>query len=288
MAQTILTILGISVILAIPTNMVVLGLSSGKTHLKEFLDRPWLLLKYFLVMFILIPALAFAFFYFSEQSNRLLWIAVIVISLSPPSPGMIKGISKLGGNYYLSIAWMIIAIFISLVMLPLNLIILEQILNVNIDLGIDNVFFKLLTMFIIPIFIGIGIRKLYPNQYEKVSGVFDKISKAASVVLIICLLIIAVPLLIKNGLIHFLMILAFLIIALIISHFFEGSSRKHGPILTNSVIAKLPAPALVLASINGRTEQFAPDILTFVILGILLMAVYNKLLYGKKNEKLST
>lgn len=284
MAETVLTILRISVIVAIPSSMIVLAIKAGRPYLKELFGDPKLLMKYFLVMFILMPALALLF-YSLDAAHHTVWIAVIVISISPPFPGMIKSITKLGGNAGLSTAWMITSVFISFIMIPVNLLIIEQILNIDAKIGIDAVIIKLMLMFMIPMLIGFMISRYRPNYVSFILEIMELVSKIASVVMVVCLLMIGVPMIIQSGIVEFSLILLFLIISLAISHFIESADRKHGPILSFSVIARLPAPAVILAGINGMTMVYAPTILTFMITGIILMAVYNKMLFGKKEPE---
>lgn len=98
MEQTLLAILGISVILSVPTSMIVLSIEAGRPNLKKLFDEPSMLIRYSLVMFILVPALALLCFSV-DPAHRILWIAVIVISLTPASPGMLKNVTKLGGDF---------------------------------------------------------------------------------------------------------------------------------------------------------------------------------------------
>ena len=100
--------------------------------------------------------------------------------------------------------------------------------------------------------------------------------------LLLCVLIIAVPVLMNKSLVSMGLILAFLIITLGLSLLFELPGEKYGPILAYSVVLRLPAPALVLASINGMTKVYAPEIITFLLLGIILMMIYSKAFYGNK------
>lgn len=283
MAETLLTILGISVTIAIPTSMVALALEAGSPDFKLLFSNKSMLFRYFLVMFILVPALALLC-YFIDGAHHTLWIAVIVISLTPASPGMLKNVTKLGGDLKMSLTWLITAIFISIIMLPLNLFIISRILNVNIDLGIDDVAKKLFMMFILPLTIGFILARILKGNTATLKKFFDTISKIAMAVLLICLLIIAVPMILKKDMIEILLILVFLIISLTISHFMELPEKKYGPILSYSVILRLPAPAFVLASINDKAKVYAPEILTFLILGFILMAVYSKIFYGKKES----
>lgn len=49
-----------------------------------------------------------------------------------------------------------------------------------------------------------------------------------------------------------------------------------------SVIYRLPAPALIIAGINGKTKEFAPEILSFLIISIVTIKNFNKMIYKKK------
>ena len=281
MAELILTVLKYSVILAIPASMMVLSMESEKPYLKVLYNKPKMMLRYFLVMFVLVPALALALYYF-DIDNRQTWLAVLVISLSPASPGMLKSLNKINGDTKISIAWMITAILLSVIMLPVNLFIIDRFIKFKIDLGIDDVMIKLFIMFLLPMIVGFMISKFIPKAVPGLKKILGLISKVASITLIICVLIIAVPVLMNKSLVSMGLILAFLIITLGLSLLFELPKEKYGPILAYSVVLRLPAPALVLASINGMTKVYAPEIITFLLLGIILMMIYSKLFYGKK------
>ena len=281
MAELILTVLKYSVILAIPASMMVLSMESEKPYLKVLYNNPKMMLRYFLVMFVLVPALALALYYF-DIDNRQTWLAVLVISLSPASPGMLKSLNKINGDTKISIAWMITAILLSVIMLPVNLFIIDRFIKFKIDLGIDDVMIKLFIMFLLPMIMGFMISKFIPKAVPGLKKILGLISKVASITLIICVLIIAVPVLMNKSLVSMGLILAFLIITLGLSLLFELPKEKYGPILAYSVVLRLPAPALVLASINGMTKVYAPEIITFLLLGIILMMIYSKLFYGKK------
>jgi len=280
MAHTILTILGISVIIAVPSSMLVLSLEAGRPYLKELFGNRGMLVRYFLVMFIIIPSLA-VLLLLLDSAHTAIWIPVMVIVLSPTSPGMIKGITKLGGNPNISIAWMITAIFLSFIMIPLSLLFIGQFFKVSIDLGIDDVAIKLSILFIAPLLVGFIVRNNLPNFAPILKNVLDLLSKVASIVMIICVLIISVPVIIKSDPINLLLIFVFLVISLAVAHFMELPSKKYGPILPLSVVLRVPVPALVLAGINDKTMVYAPVILSFVIIGMIVMALYKKLLFGK-------
>lgn len=281
MTEFILTVLKYSIILTIPTSMIVLSMEASKPYLKILYNNPGMVIRYFLVMFILVPALALALYFF-DIDNRHTWMAVLVISLSPASPGMLKSLNKINGDSNISIAWMISAILISVVMLPVNLFIIGTILNLNIDLGIDDVMMKLFIMFLLPMTAGFMISKFIPVIVPGLRKILGMISKVSSIAVLICVLIIAVPVIMNKSIVSMGLILAFIMITLGLSLLLELPGEKYGPILAYSVVLRLPAPALVLAAINGMTRVFAPDIIVYLLIGILLMTGYSKFFYGKK------
>ena len=274
--------MGLSAIAAVPTSMLVLSLKTGRPFLTELFHHRSMLIKYIIVMFIVLPALALAF-YFIDTAHYRIWLAVLIISISPPTLGMTKDIAKLGGNTNISTAWLITAILLSFVIIPLNLFIIQKILGVNVDLGIDDVTFKLFIMFVFPMIIGFLISNYFPRIKPSIIKIFDIISKIASVILIVCLLIIALPVIVQKGLIDLFLIFAFIVIALLISYIVESTEKNNfGPILSNSVIYRLPAPAIIIASINGKTKEFAPEILSYLIISIIVIKIFNKVIYSKK------
>lgn len=283
MAELVLTVLKYSVIISIPSSVLVLSMEANKPYLKVLYNNPKMLLRYFSVMFILVPAFALALYFF-DIDNRHTWMAVLVISLSPASPGMLKSLYRINGESNISIAWMITAILISVVMLPVNLFIIAKILSFNIDLAIDEVMIKLFIMFLLPMSAGFLICKFIPEKVPGLMKIMGLISRISAVVLTICVLIVAIPVLINKSLLSLGLILAFLMITLGLSLLLELPDEKYGPILAYSVVLRLPAPALVLASINGMTRVFAPDLIAFLLIGFILMTAYSKLFYGRKKQ----
>lgn len=283
MAAILLQIIGLSAIIAIPAQSVVLGLNAGMPYLKELLTKKKIILKYIVTMFVITPLIAVVFNYFF-QDFRSLWIAVLVISLNPASPGMIKNITKLGGDPNISTIWMIFTIFLSIIFVPINLLILENILNMNIELGITDVIVRLSLLFLIPMGIGFYISEYKKKYSDKLKKILSNISKVAMLVLMISLLVTAMPSIISKGPIPILLLLAFIITALIVSVLMSNPGKKNGSILSYSIILRLPAPAIILSQLNNTVEQHMPVIISYTILGTLVMMVYNKIFIIKQKN----
>ncbi len=282
MGKILLTIIGISAIIAIPTQSLLLSLKAGKTYFRELFGDKSILLRYIVTMFIIAPLLAVVFSWLFGPYNGL-WVGIFTIAVTPASPGLVKKMNKLSGERNISIAWMITTIFLSLIFIPVNLIIVQNYLNLDIDLGIDEVFLKLMLLFVLPMAIGFLISRYAASIVPALIKILDPVSKVSMLLLVVSLLIAAVPLIISKGIIPVLLILAFIIVELIISHLMVSPHNRFGPVLSYSVVLRLPAPAIVLMQINNSVDRYMSVVLTYTILGFIVLMVYEKLIL-KKNS----
>lgn len=281
MAEILITILKISAVAAIPVSSLIIALKMKRIDLKEIRENRSILLKYVLCMFIISPLVAVALNYFFSE-YRPVWIALLLIALSPPSAGVVEKVGKIGISKNIGLITLLAGIVLSLIFIPLTLLLLERVFNINLDLGIDDVLKKIAIIFIIPLIAGFLISYFFGKYNDVMIKILEPIAKIAMLVLVICLLILAVPIIIKGGLIPVLLVLLFQVILLVIVHFISGSEKVTGPVLPYSVLMRLPAPAIVIAQINNSVERHLSTILAFVILGALLLAVYGKITQGGK------
>ncbi len=62
MAEILLNIIGISALIAVPSNSILLGLNSGKLNFREIFSKKKILIKYILTMFVITPLLVVILF----------------------------------------------------------------------------------------------------------------------------------------------------------------------------------------------------------------------------------
>jgi predicted Na+-dependent transporter len=284
MAEILLNIIGISALIAVPSNSILLGLNSGKLNFREIFGKKKILIKYILTMFVITPLLVVILFLTIGPYNGV-WTAMFIIAVTPAAPSIVKYIDKLGCDKNISLAWLVITIFLSLIFVPLNLLIVENIVNMDIDLSVFPVFIKLMTLFIIPILAGFLFSKYFKDKVPIITKFLEPVSKLAMIALVLSLLIIAVPLMIKAGIFQILLILIFILIALTIAHIMGSPDQAYGPILPYSVILRLPAPAIVISQVNHTVQKHMVVIISFTIIGIIVISIYNKIFFGKKSSK---
>jgi len=235
-----------------------------------------------LAMFIVMPAIALMMiFILPEYFN--VWTGLFLISIAPSMPLIVDSKHLYTKYSDLSLAWFVFALLISIIFIPLNLVIAEHILKINVDLAFFPVLTKMMILFIIPLSAGFLLSYFFPDAKVSLIKVFGLISKIALSVLILVFLTVSIPLLIKTGAISLLLIFLFVVIAFFIGKIFAGlSGHKNTMLLQSSLILRFPAPALVFAQINGTIEKHAPVIITYTLLGILISILINKLNKGKE------
>lgn len=283
MAEILLTIIGLSAIIAIPSQSIVLGLNAGKLYFKELFSHRTLLIRFIITMFVIIPGVVVLFSYLTGNLISI-WSVVLIISVAPASPGVIKNMGKLEGVQNVSIAWMILTMLLSLIFFPLILISLEKYLGIDLKLGIADVIIKLMILFIVPMGIGFLISKYFQEKAEILKKILNPVSKVAMLALIFSILISSVPMIISNGINPILLLLSFIIVALVIAHLMGSPEKEFGPILPYSIILRLPAPAVIITKLNNTMEIHLPVIISYTILAALVMLIYNKIFFGKKKS----
>ena len=282
MEKILFQIIGISALLAVPSSSLLMSLEYGKPNFKELAGKTSMLFRYSMAMFIIMPAIAVLFFFIGNNNN--LWIGVMLVSLAPAAPLVVKSMEKLGGNKELGLAWFLVSIIYSVILTPLNVLVIEEVFSVNLELGFLEVLNKMLIFFLVPMLVGFLISAFAPGLSKPLARIFGPISKIASIVLILGLLIVAVPVIINKGILNSLLMLGFLSVALIVGLIFGLPEKREGPILSTSLVVRLPASAIVLAQINDKVQTHAPVIIMYLILGLVVMGIANKLIF-KKTEK---
>ncbi len=212
-----------------------------------------------------------------------IWSVVLIIAVAPASPGVVKVMSKLEGDQNVSTAWMILTMLLSLIFFPIIIMMLQAYLGIVLKLGVVDVVIKLMILFIVPLGIGFLIAKYSQEKTDKIKKILEPVSKIAMLTLIVSLLISSVPLIIKNGITPIILLLSFIIVSLVIAHVMGSPEREFGPILPFSIVHRLPAPAVILTKLNGTMEMHLPVIISYTILATIVMIIYNKIFFGKKN-----
>lgn len=270
-------ILGILVLFSVPLTGLCLGIKTGRAYLIQLWRMPGVLVRFFLATFVIMPALAVVI-RLSEDVPRAVWAGLFLISITPPSPGFHGKALKLSADAEISMAWQLTAVLLSIVTIPLTLLIVEGALGLELNLGIRAVTQKILLIYLIPVVAGMLLRRLAPPIASAVARIAAPVAKIASLLLVLLIAVIGAKPLFSLGVRSLLVVFLFGGVAMLVGHLLGSPPSNFRPTLVAALATRFPAPAFILAKLNGILDPITPVILAYLVFGSVLLGLYNKLL----------
>jgi bile acid:Na+ symporter, BASS family len=275
MVKHILSFVGILAMIAAPSQALLLGLATGRPGMRELFAEPKVALRFFLATFVIMPALAISLGLFTSIPWPV-WAGLALISITPPGTGLSAKALKLAGDSQIGLAWQALAVVLSIFTIPLTVFVAERILDLKLELGFAPVVQKILIFYVLPVAGGFLVHALWPGAGATIRKLLNPVSKGAQTLLLLLVLILAVPLLLKVGVVSILLVLGFVASAILIGHLLGGPPQELRPTLAAALATRWVAPALILARVNHSTREVAPVLLTYLIGGALLMMLYGR------------
>jgi bile acid:Na+ symporter, BASS family len=268
-------ILGILVLLAVPLTGLCIGIETGRAYLMQLFRMPGVLFRFFLATFVIMPALAVAI-RFSATLSPAVWAGLLLISMTPPSPGFHNKATKLSVDAEITLAWQLTSIVLSIVTIPLTLLIVEGALGLQLNLGIGAVTKKIVLIYLAPVLVGMVLHRISLPAATAVARIAIPISKVASLLLVLIIVLIGIKPLFSLGTRALLVLLLFVAVAILVGHLLGAPPARFRPTLAAALAMRFPAPAFVLAKLNGILAPIAPVILAYLIFGGILLGLYSK------------
>jgi predicted Na+-dependent transporter len=167
----------------------------------------------------------------SENLPPAVWSGLLLISMTPPSPGFHSKALKLSGDPEITPAWQLMSVLLSIVTIPLTLLIVENTLGLQLDWGIGAVTKKILLFYLIPVVTGMLLPKLSLRIAAAVARVAAPISKVASLLRLLLIAVIGAKPLISLGARSLLIVLLFVVIAIFLRHLLGAPPPSFRPTL---------------------------------------------------------
>jgi BASS family bile acid:Na+ symporter len=275
MREALPKILGILVLVSVPLTGLCLGIEAGRVPLRQPPRMLGVLVRFFLATFIIMPAIA-VFIRLSQNLPPAVWAGLTLISITPPSLGFRGKVLKLSGDQEISLAWQLISALASIVTIPLTLLIVEYALGLQLNLGIGAVTKKILLTYLVPVLAGIVLQRLSLPFATKVARIAAPVAKAASLLLVLLIAVIGAKPLIALGMRSLLAVLLFVALAILVGHLLGAPPQSLRPTFAAALATRWPAPAFVLAQLNGMRGPIAPVILAYLVFGSVLLGLYHK------------
>lgn len=251
------------------------GLETTRADLLYLVQRPRVLLRSLIAMFVIMPL--FAVLMTREGSLiRPVMIALVALSISPVPPLLPKRVTKSGGRTSYGLGLMVTAATLSIAVIPLATYLLGKYFNRPFAMGPAAVAKLILPTVLLPVAAGMLVRKFLPAIAHRIASPVAHIAGIVLLLGVLCILIFAAPaiwLLIGNGTI--LAFIAFIVVGIAVGHLLGGHDPDERVTLALSTACRHPALAVAIAAANfaGEHRVFA-SVLLYAVLNVVIAVPY--------------
>lgn len=250
------------------------GLNTGIRDLGYLVRRPGLLVRSLVAILVIMPAFAVLLveLFDLRPATR---IVLVALAMSPIPPLLPKREDKGGGRHSYGLALMAMMGLLSVVTMPLTAAVLERVFNR--PLGVDSaaILAIVLKMALLPLAAGLIIRAALPTLADRLGSI---VSFIATVLLVLAALALLVgtwrEIWEAAGSGAVVAMIAFVAMGLIVGHVMGGPEIENSLVLALSTACRHPMIALSIASANFPDQRFGSAILLYMLLNVLVGAVY--------------
>ncbi|MBV8433337.1 MAG: hypothetical protein JO029_03545 [Candidatus Eremiobacteraeota bacterium] len=275
MKDALLAAIGITVMIAQPLVTLSIGLETGGPQLRKLFAQPGLNLRYFLATFVVMPAIAVVLGVYKVLPSAL-WGGLALMSIAPPAPPATRKLKK-EGDLDIGLAWQAEAFLISVVTIPLTVILVSGWVGRDLNLTWGPMVQRGTLFFAAPMALGLILRRYWVPVADAIVKPVSLLANVALLILVVLALVIAVPVMWQFGIVPIAIVTGFVAVAVLVGHLFGGPARATRVTLAAMLAARFPVPALVLAQANGATKAILPVVLVYVVAGVLLVPLYERL-----------
>ena len=256
-----------------------LGLDAGWDDVTFLFRRPRLLVRSILslnvVMVLVAVAIASAFHVVSPDIK----IALVSLAMSPVPPIFPKKQHKVRGKSSYAIGLVVVAALFAVVLIPGWLELLGHYFGFEVDAGLSEIIPIVLISILVPLFVGIVIRKFAPRFAARA---LNPVSIGATVLLLVAVL----PILFKlapamwaalgHGVIWTMTL--FGVVGLVVGHLLGGPDLEERSLLALATSTRHPGIALAIASSNfpQQKNEVMVIVLYHLLVGTIIAIPYSR------------
>lgn len=237
--------------------------------------HPWLLLRSFTAMNIVMPAVAVLFTLVFSLSPAV-ELALIALTVSPIPPVLPGKALKSGGDGAYTVSLLTTISVLSIVIIPVTMAFLGTLFGLRVTVRPSTVANIVGNGILLPVAIGIGIRWLAPGFASKIMKPVDVIAKVAIVAGLIPLLIKtwpAVHSVVDDGTLF--AIIGISVIALGVGHTFGGPAAEDRPVLALATACRHPGVAIAIASsVFPKDTEVGAAVIASVLVAAIVTLPY--------------
>jgi BASS family bile acid:Na+ symporter len=269
-----LVILGLQI--SIVATVFGYGLKTTTADLLYVVNRPGLLVRSLLSVFVVMPVIAFALARLFDI-KEVVEVALVALAISPVPPLLPMKETKAGGQASYGLGLMALLALLSIPAAPLAIEVLERFSGQPLDMKVAAIAKLALVSVLVPLGAGMIVRAVVPAIAERIAGV---VSLGAKVLLLVA----AIALLAgvwrsvwaATGQGAILAIVVFVAAGLAVGHLLGGPDREESVVLGLSTACRHPAIAFAIASANFPEQHFGGAIILYLLVSAVVGIPYVK------------
>ncbi|MCC8361548.1 bile acid:sodium symporter [Lysobacter sp. A6] len=260
--------------LSIVCTVLGFGLHASRNDLLYLWRRPGLLVRSIVSVMLIMPAVALAMESLFEF-RRTAELALVALAFSPIPPLLPTKSDRAGGEHAYMVSLLLTLSLVAIVAVPVSAAILSVVFERQFNLSVSAVAKIVLVMAVLPLVVGVLIRRRMPRFADHIAPMVGRIAKILLPLAVIVLLAAAwrgIWDAIGDGTI--LAIVVFVGIGMAVGHLLGRPDRGHSIGLALASSCRHPAIALTMASANFPDQHFAGTILLYVLVSALMGLPY--------------
>jgi BASS family bile acid:Na+ symporter len=250
------------------------GLRTTVGDLQYLVRRPALLVRSLLAVLVIMPVLAVLLVHLFDI-RRTAEIVLVALAISPVPPLLLQREQKGGGRQTYGLALMAVLSLLAIVTVPLTMEGLARFFGRPLGVSPGVVATIVLKMTLLPLAAGLAVHAALPSITDRLDGIVSLIAKVLLPLAVLSLLAgtwRAIWDATGAGAVVAMMV--FVVVGLIVGHVMGGPELRNSVVLALSTAVRHPVIALTVASANFPEERFGPSIILYIIINVLVGAVY--------------
>jgi BASS family bile acid:Na+ symporter len=262
-----------------------IGLKSSSGDATYMLRHPGEFVRALISMNIIMPVFVIAVVLVVEL-NPAVEVALIAIAVSPIPPGLPNKLKKAGAKESYSIGLLVAVSFLAIITVPAAIEILARVFKLPLTMPISSVVTLILITVLIPICVGMVVRRFGPALAERIANPVSKIAIIGLLASVLMILIVAAPgiwTLIGNGTI--LALVGFVVVGRIVGYLLGGPTPENRQALSISTASRHPGLALAISQGNFPDQKLAmAAVLLYLLVDVVVSVALGRWMKGRAEE----
>ena len=260
--------------------MLSIGLAEGFKNLTILWRRRSLLIRCLIASFVVTPLSAMVILSIvpMDASTR---IALGAMAICPGAPLTYKKLTGMKADIALAGSFQTTTSLFAILVVPIWVVILDAIYPNEATVAVSDVLQQVATVQFIPILLGLVICQWLPPLAADLLGPVSKISSFMFLALAIVLLVVALPLVLKVGVVTVIGVVLFIALSILAGHYLGGPEPETRLTIGLANSTRNAGLALALSVMNFEDKGILAGIAAIALLAFVADAIYANL-YRKK------